>query len=119
MVKNKGFTLIENITAIVLIGIVITATIFSFVSARVWVSMSRRRYQAVCLAREEIEKIIAGEVDSSPKNYLNILIDGDTGLLGNMAVTNPTLTSVDITVSWTEPLLANMAVSETLVFILP
>lgn len=115
MTTNRGFTLIENVVAIILLGIVITATVFSVTTARMYVTAARHHYQAISLARDEIERIIAGEAPFSGE----VTIDAVTGLTGSMSVSNPTVNTVDVTVSWTEEMWADLSMNETIVMVLP
>ena len=115
MLQGKGFTLMENVIAALLLGIIVTATIFSFATARMYAATARHHYQAINLARDQVEGIIAGEA-ASPGT---VTIDSVPGLTGNLSVTNPTTDSIDVTVTWTEDMFSDVAMSETIVLILP
>jgi len=109
--ENKGFTLLENSIAILLLGIIITVTLLSLVTARMYTVATKHNYQAINLAREEIEKILAGQTPSTGA----VTIDADTALLGTISVSYPTTNTAQITVSWTEKMWASIAKSETIV----
>ena len=117
MAGRRGITLFENVTAVVLLGILVSGTIFSFASAKMWANAARHHYEAVNIARAGLEYILAGgaagDLDSTPT------IDPGTGLTGTLAVANPTAETIDVTVSWTEPMWTSATRSETIVMRLP
>ncbi len=111
----RGFTLAENLIAVILLGIVIVAIVVSFASARMYTATATHHYQAINLARDQIEKILSGQAASEGV----VTIDTATGLAGDLAVSNPTTETLDVTVSWTEKMWADSDHSETIVFFLP
>ena len=113
--KTHGHTLVENAVAICLLGIIIAATILALVTARMYALVARHHYQAASLAREEVERILAGE-SSSPGT---VTIDSATGLTGTLAVSNPTSDTLEVKVSWTDKYWVSVSKEETIVMFLP
>ena len=111
MSKIKGFTIFEVVVAIVLLGIAISATIFSLTAARMYSMSAKHHYEASNIARDEIEYIIAThDMSMSPSS---VTLDGQ---LYNV---NPVLYGgndyVDVTVSWTEKMWVDVVTSEKIV----
>lgn len=111
MTKNRGITLVESMIAIVLLGIVITAMVYSFGSARMYAASARHRIQAINNARDKVEKIIqAGVIEgyASP---------GDGVTYSPSPAPDPAAGTVDVTVtvSWTEIMWSNITQFESLI----
>lgn len=120
--SNKGVTLIENVVAIAIMAIVIPATMLSHVSAQRNMTVSRHHYQAVNIARNELEQILSGEIIIVPGvSYTrSVSIDGTTGLNGNIVVNYPAATlNVDIVVSWVEAMWTDLDSQESLIAFVP
>ena len=118
---NKGFSLIENVVAIFLVGIVIAATIFSFATARMYAASARHHYQAVSIARDGIERITAGEdlVPETTASIATVIIDSDPILTGERKITPLFDQKVVVIVSWTEKMWGDIDKKEKIVLFLP
>lgn len=112
---QKGFTLLENVLAVFLLGIVITATIFSITTAKMYTTSSRHHTAALNLARAQIERILAGAAPSPGP----VTIDAVTGVTGTLSVSNPTVNTAQVTVSWTEEMWGSVSKEETIIVYLP
>lgn len=124
---RKGIILIENVVALTLAGILITATVFSFASGKIYAAAGRHRYHAANIVREEMEQIVQAGIANgatSPADETVIIDAKDTStpsddLLGTMSVTynpNPAGATVvvDVEVSWTEPMWTDKSMSENI-----
>jgi prepilin-type N-terminal cleavage/methylation domain-containing protein len=118
MKKNKGFALSEVLLAILLIGIVISSTIYGLVSAQMFTAKARHHYSAVSIARDTAERIMAGETVAGGDVVIEAAPDAADNLVGNLAITADPA-GVDntwqITVSWTEEMWGTTNESETIV----
>ena len=124
MVSKKGITLIENMAAIVLLGILITAMVFSFAAARMYAASARHKYAAINFARERMEDIIRAGItvgDTAPPDESVILdprtaAEGDElwGILSYIYdIDGAAMTAaVTISVDWTEEFFSDIANNE-------
>ena len=113
--SRKGLTIIENIVSVAIVGVAMLSTVYAFASSQRYMAAARHHYQAAGIAREELEFIMAGE----PANPRIVVIDQSTGLLGNLTVVNPTPTTIEVRVTWTEEMWTDENTSETIVAFLP
>ncbi len=66
--KNKGFSLVEIMVAIVILALLASGLFSVIVSGRYLVGRSRKRFQAIEIARGEIERLkpfVRGDTDAS------------------------------------------------------
>lgn len=98
MGNNRGIAFIESVVAILLLAIVVSGNMFVMSAAKMYASSGRYHYQAVSLAREELERIVAGEAPTTGA----VTIDSATGLTGTLSVTNPTTDTIEVTVTWAD-----------------
>ena len=117
MKKAKGFSLVENLMAIVLLVIIIVACLNAAATARFYAMAARHHYQAMNLARDRVEDIISG--GSAAAGTQPVTIDPTTGLNGNLVVSYSSAGILDVTVTWMDGVWVNMAGSETIVMVLP
>jgi len=112
--NNRGVTLIECVTAILLMGMLITAMVFSFATARMYAAYARHSYTAINFARESMEITTQAGItvgDSAPSDE-SVVIDPRTTasgdeLYGTMShkysINATSLTAyVTVEVAWTE-----------------
>ena len=115
--SRKGLTLVENIIAILLLGIVIAASVFALASARMYTTAARHHYQAAILAREKIEDIDAGgEGDAGTED---VVIDSSIGLSGTRTVAYTASEVLDVNVSWVEEMWTNLPSNEKVIMRMP
>jgi len=114
---NKGITLVENLISILLIGMVASTAMYSQVSSQKYLASAKHHYQAINLARDEMENITAGEIILDPGNTYtrNVVIDNETALIGVINVDYSDFSNVEITVNWTDSIWTNIVSSETLI----
>lgn len=127
--NKKGFSIVESVAATILIGIIVTGTLYSFVAARMWISVAKHHYQAISWARnttEELSYVGIQDGDTAPASD-SVLLDADSGLTGTRtviydfdSVSNPDDATVRVTVniSWTESMWVSKNLSETVVVFL-
>jgi len=127
--NKKGFSIVESVAATVLIGIIVTGTLYSFVAAQMWISVAKHHYQAISWARNTIEELsYAGIQDGDvPPANDSVSLDADSGLMGTRSVVynfdptgNPDDVTVRVTVNinWTESMWIDKNLSETVVVFL-
>ncbi len=122
MLTNKGLTITENLISVVLVGIIVAATLFSMVSAQRYIASANHHYQAINIARDELENIFSGEIVITPgSSYArSITIDNVTNLTGTITVDySDTTLNMDILVTWIEGMWTNQASQETIVAFVP
>lgn len=131
MPNRKGLTVAENVVAIVLTGLIIGATVFSFTASKIWIDIAKHHYRAINLAREETEFLIqkgiqTGEIPPVSETIpieTSYILDGTRSVSYVFDNTNPIDVTVTVTVSvaWTERMWSGAAgsMSETVVVILP
>lgn len=113
--KTRGFTLLESVASLLIIGIVIAATVFAFVAARMWAHTARNHYQAITIAKNTLENIIQSYKEGSIPAPGSSVITVDNGMQFTRGWSYPDDTIVDVTVSWTERAWAQTTREETLV----
>ncbi len=126
MVSKRGITLIENMAAVVLLGILITALVFSFAAARMYAASARHKYAAISFARERIEGIIQAGItvgDTAPPDE-SVILDPRTAAAGDeLSGTLSYIYDIDgvamtanitVSVDWTEEFFSDIANNEML-----
>jgi Tfp pilus assembly protein PilV len=122
LTTNKGVTIVENIISIFLMGIIVTSTMFALVSTQRYITASNHHYQAINIARNELERIFSGDILIQPGNSYTqtVTIDNARSLTGTLNVNYSSVTSnVDVTVTWNENMWTNQASQEQIVAFLP
>ena len=110
--KNQGFTLLETVISVLILGIVITSTVGAFTIGRFMIASANDHAKALNLLRAEMEKIrgesyasLLGNVDSPIEE------DIDSGLLNDTITTTITryyvgrddILTVTLTLDWELP----------------
>ncbi len=114
--NKKGFTLIEAVVSILILGTAMGLMLVVFVMSRVSIAMAKHRIEAINHARAAMEQYI----NSGDTTY-NVSTGDIAALDGSCAIPTPTsyatgIEKVVVTVSWTEHSMgSNKSVSEELV----
>jgi len=114
----KGVTIIENLIAVFLIAVVVSATIYGFASAERYMALARHHYRAAGYAREALEREMSG-ITQRPVAELEIDPNTNPPLLATSgAVIADDGRTIEVTVNWLENTLLTGATngSQTVVY---
>ena len=118
--SDKGITIIENLIAVVLVAIVVSATIYGFASAQRYMALARHHYRAASYAREAVERqLYSALMTQRPVSQLEIDPNSNPPLLASSAaVITDDGRTIEVTVNWVENTLLTGAAngSETVVY---